>query len=94
MDFLCLQGQVVAEISTVFPEVSTVSTQVKTGTKGNWSDWLRRVEDLGLVEEYPELYGSGKEKTEVKANSVLSKVNHISDEKVYRSAVAYMKFWR
>lgn len=38
-----------------------------------------------------ELYGSGKEKTVVKTNLVLSKVNHISDQKVSRSVVVHVK---
>lgn len=62
-----------------------MSTEVKTGVKGNWSDWLRRAGDfLGLAEDDFEQFGSGKEKTEFKANSFLNKLNHISDQNFSR----------
>lgn len=81
-----------AEVSVVFLAGRAMSTEVKIGVKGNWSDWLRRAGDfLGLAEENFEQFGSGKEKTEVKANSFLNKLNHISDQKVSRPADAYVR---
>lgn len=46
---------------------------------------------MGLAEDNFEKFGSGKEKTEVKANSFLNKINHISDQKVSRSADTYVR---
>jgi len=65
-DFLYLQGFLAAEVSVVLLSGRPVSTEMKSGVKGNWIEWLRRPGDfLGLVEEKFEQYGSGKEKTEV-----------------------------
>lgn len=81
-----------AEISAAFLARRAMSTEVKTGVKGNWSDWLRRAGDsLGLAKENFEQFRSGKEKTEVKANSFLNKLNYISDQKVSRSADACVR---
>lgn len=46
---------------------------------------------MGLAEDNFEQFGSYEEKTEVKANSFLNKLNHISDQMVSRSADAYVR---
>lgn len=48
---------------------------------------------MDLAEKF-ELCGSGKEKRVVETNLVLSKVNHIPDQKVSTSAVIHVKLYR
>lgn len=60
-------------------------TEVKIIVEGHWSDSLSRPEDLLLAEESSQQFGSDKEKTHVKANLFLNKLNHISDQKISRS---------
>lgn len=62
--------------------------------KGNWDECLRGIRVfLDLAEKF-ELCGSGKEKRVVETNLVLSKVNHIPDQKVSTSAVIHVKLYR
>lgn len=67
-------------------------TEVKIVVKGHWSDWVSRAGDfLVLAEENSQQFGSGKENTRVKANSSLNKLDHISDKKISRSAIARVR---
>lgn len=69
-----------------------MSTEVKIIVEGHWSDSLSRPEDfLLLAEENSQQFGPGKEKTHVKANLFLNKLNHISGQKISRSDFACVK---